>query len=70
MSNFGHFAKLFEDDVSLPCDAFVIGEPVEVVEINYDGNTRRGLTARRHRPADLGDTRPARATSISVHPSI
>ena len=38
--------QAFEDDVALPCDAFVIGEPVEVVEINYDGNTRRGLTAR------------------------
>ena len=38
--------QAFEDDVSLPADAFVVGEPVSVVEIDYDGNTRRGLIAR------------------------
>ncbi len=39
------FRQAFEDDVSLPADGFVIGEPVSVVEIDYDGNERRGLTA-------------------------
>lgn len=38
--------QAFEDEVCLPVDAFVIGEPVEVTEIDYDGNSRRGLTAR------------------------
>ena len=38
--------QAFEDAVPLPADAFVIGQPVSVVEIDYDGNTRRGLTAR------------------------
>ena len=38
--------QAFEDNVELPADAFVIGEPVEVLEVDYDGNTRRGLTAR------------------------
>jgi len=38
--------QAFEDNVRLPADAFVIGEPVEVVEVDYDGNVRRGLTAR------------------------
>lgn len=38
--------QAFEDDVSLPADAFVVGEPVSVIEIDYDGNTRRGLIAR------------------------
>ena len=38
--------QAFEDDVEVPTDAFVIGEPVELVAIDYDGNTRRGLTAR------------------------
>ena len=38
--------QAFEDNVRLPADAFVIGEPIEVFEIDYDGNTRRGLTAR------------------------
>jgi hypothetical protein len=39
------FRQAFEDEVPLPADAFVIGEPVSVVAIDYDGNTRRGLTA-------------------------
>jgi hypothetical protein len=39
------FRQAFEDEVALPADAFVIGEPVSVVAIDYDGDTRRGLTA-------------------------
>jgi hypothetical protein len=38
--------QAFEDDVTLPADALVIGEPVEVLEIDYNGNSRLGLTAR------------------------
>jgi len=40
------FRQVIEDEVSFPCDGFVIGEPVSVLEIDYDGNERRGLTAR------------------------
>ncbi|MDT8319274.1 MAG: tetratricopeptide repeat protein [Xanthomonadales bacterium] len=40
------FHCAFEDGIELPCDAFVIGEPVSVVEFDYDGNQRRGLVAR------------------------
>jgi len=40
------FQQAFEDDVPMPADAFVIGEPVSVIGILYDGNERRGLTAR------------------------
>jgi len=40
------FRQAFEDNVTVPCDGFVIGEPVSVVEFDYDGNERRGLTAR------------------------
>lgn len=40
------FRQAFEDNVTLPLDGFVIGEPVSVIEIDYDGNQRRGLTAR------------------------
>jgi hypothetical protein len=40
------FLQVFEDEISLPADGFVIGEPVSVVKIDYDGNERRGLTAR------------------------
>ncbi len=40
------FRQAFEDDVQLPADGFVIGEPVSVIAVDYDGNERRGLTAR------------------------
>ena len=40
------FRQAFEDDVALPADGFVIGEPVSVIAIDYDGNERRGLTAK------------------------
>ena len=40
------FRQVIEDEVPLPVDAFVLGEPVSIVEIAYDGNERRGLTAR------------------------
>lgn len=40
------FRQACEDNVALPSDGFVIGEPVSVIEIDYDGNERRGLTAR------------------------
>ena len=43
------FRQAFEDEVALPADGFVIGEPVSVVAIDYDGNERRGLTAKCHR---------------------
>ena len=43
------FWRVFSDNVKLPADGFVIGEPVSVIEIDYDGNERRGLTARCHR---------------------
>ena len=38
--------QALEYNVKVPADAFVIGEPVELVAIDYDGNTRRGLTAK------------------------
>jgi hypothetical protein len=40
------FRQAFEDNVAMPVETFVVGEPVEVVAIDYDGNKRRGLTAR------------------------
>lgn len=40
------FRQAFEDNVAVPCDGFVIGEPVSVIEFDYDGNERRGLTAK------------------------
>ena len=40
------FEAVIEDEVALPADASVVGEPVTVLKIDYDGNERRGLTAR------------------------
>ena len=40
------FRQVLEDECTLPREAFVVGEPVTVVAIDYDGNERRGLTAR------------------------
>jgi hypothetical protein len=40
------FRQAFGDNVVLPAEAFVVGEPVTVMTIDYDGNKRRGLTAR------------------------
>ena len=40
------FRQAFEDNVELPADGFIIGEPVLVIEIDFDGNERRGLIAR------------------------
>jgi len=40
------FRQVMEDEIRLPADAFVMGESVTVLEIDYDGNERRGLTAR------------------------
>src|SRR6202023_3153828 len=43
---FWAFRQAFEDHIVVPCDAFVIGEPVSAIAFDYDGNERRGLTAR------------------------
>jgi hypothetical protein len=43
------FRQVMEDEISLPADALVVGEPVAVLEIDYDGNERRGLTAKLRR---------------------
>jgi len=40
------FRQAFEDKVVMPAEALVVGEPVTVIAIDYDGNERRGLTAR------------------------
>lgn len=40
------FLQAFKDNVAVPCDGFVIGEPVSVIGFDYEGNERRGLTAR------------------------
>ncbi|MFC1834355.1 hypothetical protein ACFL2Q_06440 [Thermodesulfobacteriota bacterium] len=38
------FREVLDDEIGLPAQGFVIGEPVSVVTIDYDGNECRGLT--------------------------
>lgn len=40
------FRQAFKDKVAVPAEAFVIGELVTVIAIDYDGNDRRGLIAK------------------------
>ncbi len=40
------FRQAIEDAVTLPAAGFVIGEPVSVLRIDYDGNERLGLRAK------------------------
>lgn len=40
------FRQAFEDELSVPCAASVIGEPVMVVQFDFDGNERRGMVAK------------------------
>jgi len=40
------FLQVISDEVAVPCDGFVIGEPVSIMAFDYDGHERRGLTAR------------------------
>ncbi len=42
---FKAFCQVLDDNVSFPADGFVIGVPVSVAKIDYNGNVRRGLTA-------------------------
>lgn len=44
------FCNALRDGIAVPCDAFVIGEPVVVLGFDYDGNPLRGLVARCRRP--------------------
>lgn len=61
------FRQAFEDNVALPSDGFVIGEPVSVIEIDYDGNERRRLTARCRR--EDGSEHVVAASEVVLPPS-
>src|SRR5213593_1937417 len=61
------FRQAFEDEVTLPSDGFVIGEPVSVTDIDYDGNERCGLTARCRR--EDGSEHVVAASEVVLPPS-
>ncbi len=50
LSKLWAFRQAFEDGIEVPCDATVIGERVQVLKFDFDGNERRELTAVCRRP--------------------
>ena len=42
------FLQAFKDEIVLPADGFVIGEPVKVTAFEYTGNNIGGLMVRCH----------------------
>ena len=58
------FRQAFEDKIALPAQGSVVGEPVLVLGFDYDGNERRGLTAK-CRGAD-GRNHVVAAADVSV----
>lgn len=39
------FLQAIEDETDLPASCYVMGEPITVISVDYDGNERRGPTA-------------------------
>ena len=64
----GSFMQAFEDDIPVPCEATVIGEPVQVIKFDYDGNTRRGLTATCRRSD--GSRHDVAVSELTIPPSM
>jgi len=59
--------QIFEDEAVFPFPAEVVGSPVEVVGVDYEGDERRGLVARCRRNGQgytvaLIDVAPGRLT--------
>lgn len=56
------FRQFFEDEAEFPFTAKVVGSEVSVVNIDYDGDERRGLLALCRR---TGGTTPCRCSTSS-----
>jgi hypothetical protein len=52
---FDAFAYYFSDEVGLPLSRRVIGQEIEVIDVFFDGDKRRGLSARCLRGTDAHD---------------
>lgn len=66
---FRAFLHAFDESITLPCDGFVIGEPVSVIGFGYDGNERRGLTTRCRRQDGSEHVVAACDVTLSEHAS-
>ena len=58
--------QALSDETRVPFDAFVVGEPIAVVGFEYDGNVRRGVTARCRR--SNGSVHAVAAADVLVAP--
>lgn len=58
------FRQALATHLVVPANAFVIGEPVSVVTFDYDGNIRRGLTAKCRRTN--GEEYPVAAVEVML----
>ena len=63
-----NFQQALKKHIWLPCEGFVIGEPVSVIAFEYDGNQRRAVTATCRR-ADGREYNVA-ASEVVIPPSL
>jgi hypothetical protein len=63
-----NFQQALQKHIWLPCEGFVIGQPVSVIAFDYDGNQRRGVTATCRR-AD-GRQYQVAASEVVIPPSL
>lgn len=64
---FWAFQQACQGHLALPCEAFIIGEPVSLIGFDYDGNRRRGLSVTCRR-AD-GSEYDVAASEVAISPS-
>ncbi len=67
---FEAFRQAFEDQVSLPTEAQILGETVRVIVIDYDGNSRRGITVTCRHSGDQQDHVFSIADVVFTDPSM
>ena len=61
------FRQAFQENINVPCDGFVIDEPVSVIEFDYVDNARRGITAKCRRADGSEYTIAAAEIELSPH---
>jgi hypothetical protein len=65
---FWAFRQALQDHIRLTADALLAGEPVSVIAFDYDGNPRRGLTAKCRRPG--GRPYAVAAADVALLPGV
>ncbi len=60
------FLQALDAGSDLPCDAFVVGEPLSALAFEYDGNTRRGIVVRCRR--ENGSEHVVAASEVTLAP--